>query len=211
MFLYAKILSILHMEVIIMNSNHFVRFFIALLILSFAVFTGCAKPPTEEMAKAEKAVEDAKLKEAPAYAPEQFAKADDSLKKAKEFVAAKKYKEAKQAAMETEGFAQQAVAGVEPAKTKMKTDAEKLAEDIQKIIDEAKGAVEGAAKKKAVAKVRDEAKEMIAKWETDLAAVKEKIAQKVKEAIDEMKAMKEQLAAKKDEIISNLSGAPAKK
>ncbi len=188
---------------------HFCRFFIALLIVSFALFTGCAKPPTEEMAKAEKAVEEAKQKEAPAYAPEQFAKADESLKKAKELVTAKKYKEAKQAATETEGLAQQAVAGVEPAKTKMKTDAEQLAQDIQKIIDEAKAALEGAAKKKAVAKVRDEAKEMVAKWETDLAAVKEKIAQKVKEAVDELKAMKEQLAAKKDEVVNALSAPPA--
>jgi hypothetical protein len=196
-------------EVTMLKRYHFFRFFVALLIVSFALFTGCAKPPTEEMAKAEKAVEDAKQKEAPAYAPEQFAKADDSLKKAKELVTAKKYKEAKQAAAETEGLAQQAVAGVEPAKTKMKTDAEQLTQDIQKIIDEAKAAIEGAAKKKAVAKVRDEAKEMIAKWETDLAAVKEKIAQKVKEAVDELKAMKDQLAAKKDEVVNALSAPPA--
>jgi hypothetical protein len=199
-----------------MNSNHFFRFLIALLIVTFALFTGCAKPPTEEMSKAEKAVEDAKQKEAPVYAPEQFAKADESLKKAKELVTAKKYKEAKQAAMEIEGLAQQAIAGVEPTKAKMKTDAEQLAQDVQKIIDETKAAVEKAAKQKAVAKIRDEAKEMIAKWEKDLAAAKEKIAQKVKEAFDELKSMKDQLAAKKDEVMNSLSAptpaqAPAKK
>jgi len=192
------------------SRDYLYTFLTAILVLSFVVFTGCSKPPTEEMAKAEKAVEDAKQKEAPAYAPDLFAKADESLKKAKDMVTAKKYKEAKQAFVETEGLAQQAISGVEPAKAKMKADAEQAIQDIQKAIDEVKAFVEGAQKKKALAAQREEFQGMITKWEGDLAAVKEKFqGPKIKEATDELKALKDQVTAKKDEAAVALGGAPA--
>lgn len=187
-------------------------FFAALIALPFVISAGCSKPPTEEMAKAEKAVEDARQKEAPAYVPDLFAKADESLKKAKDFVTGKKYKEAKQAAVETEGFAQQAIAAIEPAKAKIKADADQAVLDIQKGIDELKAAVEGAAKKKALNEKREEIQAMIAKWETDFAAAKEKLQTKVKEGADSLKSIKEEMGAKKDEALNALSGpAPAPK
>jgi hypothetical protein len=185
----------------------------AIIALSFVVLTGCSKPPTEEMTKAEKAVEDARVKEAPAYVPDLFAKAEESLKKAKDFVTGKKYKEAKQAAAETEGLAQQAIAGIEPAKAKVKADAEQAVQDIQKGIDELKAVVEGAAKKKALTAKREEVQAMITKWEADLAAAKEKLqTPKIKEGVDGLKAIKDDIGAKKDEATTALSGtaAPAK-
>jgi hypothetical protein len=88
---------------------------VVITIFSLALFVGCSKPPTEEMTKAEKAVEEAKQKEAPVYVPDLFAKAEASLQKAKDFITDKKYKEAKQVAIETEALAQQAIAGFEAA------------------------------------------------------------------------------------------------
>ena len=85
--------------------------FVAMVILFFTIFAGCAKPPTEEMTKAEKAVEEAKQKEAPVYVPDLFTKAEESLNKAKDYIVGKKYKEAKQVALETETLAKQAIAG----------------------------------------------------------------------------------------------------
>jgi len=186
--------------------------FVAMVILFFTIFAGCAKPPTEEMTKAEKAVEEAKQKEAPVYVPDLFTKAEESLNKAKDYIVGKKYKEAKQVALETETLAKQAIAGIEAAKTKMKTETDQIAQDVQKSIDEVKALVAGAAKNKALAAAREDTQGMITKWETDLASIKEKLqGQKIKEASDELKAMKEQVNTKKEETTNLLAAPPAKK
>lgn len=191
----------------------FYCFFIALLILSFGI-SGCSKPPAEEMAKADKAIEEAKQKEAPVYVPDLFAKAESSLKQAQDYIAGKKYKEAKQAAMETEISAQQAIAGIEAAKAKIKTEAEKFAEDVQKEIDDLKNTISTTPKKKIPAKTIEEIQAEIIKWETDFTGIKEKLqGPKLKEASDELKKLSEQLSAKKEEIINILSNTlvPASK
>jgi hypothetical protein len=183
--------------------------FITMVVLSFTLFTGCAKPPTEEMAKAEKALEEAKQKEAPAYVPDLFAKAEESLKKAKDYVANKKYKEAKQVAIETETLGRQAIAAIEAAKAKIKTEAEQVAQDVQKGIDDLKALITGAEKKKALAAAREEVQGLITKWEADFASIKEKLQSKTKEAREELKAMKELVDKKKEEAATLLTAPPA--
>jgi hypothetical protein len=191
------------------NRRIFYSFFIAILILSFGIFTGCAKPPAEEMAKAEKAFEDAKQKEAPVYVPALFEKAEGSLKQAKDYIDGKKYKEAKQAAIEAEANAQQAIAGIDAAKAKMKADADKLVQDNQKAIDDLKATIMAAPKKKALAKTIEEVQGMITKWETDFTGMKDKLqSPKIKEAADELKALNDQINTKKEEITNLLSAAP---
>jgi len=190
---------------------HFSGLLIVMCALSLLVFAGCAKPPTEELAKADKAMEDAKQKEAPAYVPDLYKKAEDTLKQAKDFVAQKKYKEAKQAAIDAEAAAQQAIAGIEAAKTKMKGEAEQAVQDVQKAIDELKTTVAAMGKKKPLAKAAEEAKEAVAKMEADFAAAKEKLqGGKIGEANDQLKALKDQANAKKEEL-TNLAAAPAPK
>ena len=81
----------------------------ALAVVMFAcivLLSGCAKPPTEEIAKAEKALEDAKAKEADIYLEDGFKKAEAALKKAKDLVTQKEYKDAKAAAEEASSGAQ---------------------------------------------------------------------------------------------------------
>jgi predicted S18 family serine protease len=183
--------------------------FVTMVILCFALFAGCTKPPTEEMAKAERALEEAKQKEAPVYVPDLFKKAEESLKKAKDYVTNKKYKEAKQVAIETETLGRQAMAGIEAAKGKIKTEAEQIAQDVQKSIDDLKGLAAGAEKNKKLAAAREEVQGVIAKWEADLASVKEKLQNKTKEAIDDLKVMKEQIDKKKEEATTLLTAPPA--
>jgi hypothetical protein len=183
--------------------------FVIMFVLSFAVFTGCTKPPAEEMAKAEKALEEAKQKEAPVYVPDLFKKAEDSLKKAKDYIAAKKYKEAKPVAIETETLSRQAIAGIEAAKIKIKTEAEQIAQDVQKSIDDLKAMAASTEKNKKLAAAREEVQGTITKWEADLAAVKEKLQSKTKEAGDALKAMKEEVDKKKEEATSLLTAPPA--
>jgi cytochrome c556 len=174
--------------------------FIVILVLSFAILTGCSKPPTEELAKADKAMEEAKQKEAPAYAPDLFSKAEGTLKQAKDYVTDKKYKEAKQAAIDAEAAFQQAIAGIEAGKTKMKAEAEQAVQDVQKELDELKATVAALGKNKALVKARDEAQEVVTKLEADFTAAKEKLQGNIREVKDQLKTMKEQISAKKEEL-----------
>jgi hypothetical protein len=179
-----------------------------LVALSFALVMGCAQPPTEEMAKADKAVADAKAKEANLYAQDAFKKAEDSFKKAKEQVAAKQYKEAKQAAIDTVALAQQAIAGVAAGQAKMKEDAAKIAADVDKALDELKTDVAMAIKKK-LPVAQEEVQAAIGKWGVDLATVKDKLqGGKISEALGEFKAMMTAVSAKKEEIAKLVASAP---
>lgn len=180
-----------------------------LVAFSFVLVMGCAKPPTEEMANADKAIADAKGKEAHLYAPDALKKAEDTFKKAKEQVAAKQYKEAKQAAIETAALVQQAITGVEAGKAKMKEEADKVYVDVEKALDELKTDVAMAIKKK-VPVAKEEVQAAIGKWEVDRATVKDKLqGGKISEAFGELKAMMTGVSAKKEEIAKLVAAAPA--
>ena len=195
-----------------LNRGRFIGFLAIVAVFSFVVFTGCAKPPTEEMAKAEKAIMDAVQKEAPTYVPELMKKAEDALKKAKDLVVAKKYKEALPVVVEAETLAKKAAAGVAEAKAKMKKDAEPVVQEIEGTIGEVKTGIEGLAntKNKAAAAARDEVQAMVTEWETKFNAVKEKLGgEKIKEAVEELTAVKDEIAAKKEEVMTKLTPPPA--
>ena len=180
-----------------------------LVAFSFVMVMGCASPPTEEMAKADKAIAEAKEKEANLYAQDALKKAEDAFKKAKDQVAAKQYKEAKQAAIDTVALAQQAIAGVEAGQAKMKEDAAKMAADVDKALDELKTDVVTAIKKK-LPVPKEEVQAAIGKWGGDLAAVKDKLqGGKISEALGELKAMMTAVSAKKEEIAKLVASAPA--
>ena len=180
-----------------------------LVAFSFALVMGCASPPTEEMAKADKAVAEAKAKEANLYAEDAFKKAEDAFKKAKDQVAAKQYKEAKQVAIDTVALAQQAIAGVEAGKAKMQEDAAKMAVDVDKALDDLKADVAMAIKKK-LPVPKEEVQAAIGKWGVDLATLKDKLqGGKISEAFGELKAMMTAVGAKKEEIAKLVTSAPA--
>jgi len=182
------------------------------IMLSFSmVFLGCAKPPTMEIENAEKAVTDAKQKEANLYAQDVFKQAEDSLKKAKDLVAVKKYKEAKQGAIETVTIAQQSVSMVEANKAKMKTDAEQMSIDVQAGLDEVKSLVSKATKKKAPIN-REEIQGMIGKWEVGFVTAKDQLqAGKIRDAHDMLKAMQEEIKAQKETVAVALEPKIAEK
>jgi hypothetical protein len=180
-----------------------------LVAFAFALVMGCAQPPTEEMAKADKAIAEAKEKEANLYAQDALKKAEDVFKKAKEQVAAKQYKEAKQAAIDTVALAQQAIAGVAAGKAKMQEEAAKMAVDVDKALDELKTDVAMAIKKK-LPVPKEEVQAAIGKWGVDLASLKDKLQSgKISEAFGELKAMMTAVGAKKEEISKLVTSAPA--
>ncbi|TSA06208.1 MAG: DUF4398 domain-containing protein [Deltaproteobacteria bacterium] len=180
------------------------RILVLMVVLSFALLSGCAKPPTEEITKAETAVAEAKQKEADLYVQDVFAKAEESLKKAKDLVATKKYKEAKEIAEETARIAQQSVSMVEANKAKMKEEAEQMVKDIQGAMAELKTSVAMAIKKKAQIN-REEIQGMIGKWEIDMVNIKDQIQTgNIRQAYDSLPSIKEQVKSQAEGIAAAL-------
>lgn len=168
-----------------------------LLILS--VFIGCAKPPTEEIQKATQQIAAAKEKEANIYAADVFNKAEEALRRANEQVTARKYDEAKAAALEAARLADQSAADVETGKANMRAEAELILGDIQKELEALKTQVVAAIKRKAQVN-REEVQAAIGKWEVDLAAAREQLqAGKIRDArgmlVEIQKLLKDQTAS----------------
>lgn len=187
------------------------KFFVWVVALSFVVLSGCAKPPTKEIEIADKAVAEAKQKEADLYVQDVFAKAEEALKKAKGFVVEKKYKEAKSSAAEALSLAQQSLAMIEPNKAKMKTDAEQTLIDVQTSLGELKSSVAAAIKKKAPIN-REEIQGMIGKWEIDLVNIKDQLqSEKTRQAYDLLVSLQAQVKSQKEGIAAAMEPASAKK
>ena len=185
-------------------------FAVAVLVCIF-LLSGCAKPPTEEIAKAEKALGDAKAKEADIYLEDGFKKADAALKKAKDLLAQKEYKDAKAAAEEASSGAQLLSSQVDAAKAKMKTDAEQMLQEVKAQTNELKEQVADAVKRK-VPINREEAQTLIGKNEVDLINVKVRLETgKIRQAYDDLKVMKAQTAAQKEKLMAALPPGPEKK
>lgn len=183
---------------------YFRRLFVVLILQVFLF--GCSKPPTEEMIKAEKALEQAKQKEADIYAQDVYNKTEKTYKKAKELVSAKSYKEAGAVAKEVPLFAQQAIALSESNRQTLKTESERIIEDVQMKIDAMKSIAPKLFKRKD-AQRRKQLQEMIQKWEADLAEVKNQLkTQKIKQAFDKLKVLLDEINEKgKKDIITQIN------
>jgi F0F1-type ATP synthase membrane subunit b/b' len=180
------------------------------VLVCIVLLAGCTKPPTEEIAKAEKALEGAKAKEADSYLEDGFKKAEAALKKAKDLLAQKEYKDAKTAAEEASSAAQLLSSQVEAAKAKMKTDAEQMLQEVKAQTNELKTLVADAVKRK-VAINREEAQTLIGKNEVDLINVKVRLETgKVRQAYDDLKVMKSQTTTQKEKLTAALPPAPEK-
>jgi hypothetical protein len=180
-------------------------------VCALSLIFACAKPPTQEIADAVKAIADAKAKEADLYVEDIFAKAQDEMKKANDLVIAKKYAEAKTAAMEAVKMAQQAATLVDENKQKMKEAVEAMLPDVQKALDETKSLAATAIKKKAVA-AKDELQSAIGKLELDMTAVKEQLQSgKIRQAADLAKSLLEQANAQKQSLTDAMGQQAAKK
>lgn len=174
--------------------------FFVFAVISLMLLVGCSKPPTEALQKAEQALEEAKQKGANLYVEDLFKKAEEGLKKAKDQVAAKQYKEAAQTLLEVIPAAEQAVAGIEAGKAKMKEEAEKFVGEAQKGLDELKTDVATAIKNK-LPVAKEEIQAAIGKMEVDFAGAKEKLQSgSIREAFDGLKEIIETLKAKKEDI-----------
>ncbi len=107
------------------------------VIAGLAISSGCAKPPTKEMADAEAAVSAAKAAEADVYVPSEYKSAEDMLNQAKDEVRQKEYKIARDSAIKTKGLADSAKEHAITAKEKAKNEANGILADLKSAIDDA--------------------------------------------------------------------------
>jgi hypothetical protein len=151
------------------------------------------------------------MKEADLYVEDVFAKAQNEIKKAGEMVLAKKFAEAKTAALEAGKLAQQAVAMIDQNKQKMKDSLEAMLPDVQKALDDLKTTTAAAIKKKAGAS-KDELQSAIGKLELDMSSVKEQLESgKIRQAYDLAKSVSEQAAAQKQSLTDAIEQQAAAK
>jgi F0F1-type ATP synthase membrane subunit b/b' len=187
----------------------FYGFLVVMLSFSLMLLYGCAKPPTKEVENAERAIAEAKQKEADLYVQDMFMKAEDALKNANNLIAVKKYKEAKKAAEDAASLAQQAIPMVETNKAKMKTEVEQMIPEVQGTMDELKSLVAKAIKKKAPIN-REEIQSSIGKWEIDMVSVKDQLlGDKIRQANDQLISMKEQMKMQKEILVAAVEQEPA--
>jgi len=84
-------------------------FLLASSVISLLASLGCAKPPLQEIADAEAALEKARGVEAQVYAPETFASAEEMLTQAKEEMDLKKYKPSRESALKSQDLSNRAI------------------------------------------------------------------------------------------------------
>jgi len=145
-----------------------------ILIIYLPLLSGCAKPPTEEMEHAAKAIAEAKQKEADLYVQDIFKKAEDSLQRAHELIAEKEYEEAKTAALEATRLAKNSLSMVEFNKEKMREETEQMLENVRISIDEVKILAAKVLKKKAPVN-RDDIQGFIDRWESEIISLKDNL------------------------------------
>ncbi len=183
-----------------LGGSHYNALLTGVLAASLVFFAGCAKPPAQEIESADKAVAEAKLKEADLYVQDIFAKAEETLKRAKSHVDEKKYREAKALAEEALSIAQQATALIESKKEEMKADALQRITDVQKSLGELKSSVLEAFKKRKQID-REKIQGAIGGWEIDMVSVQEQMeAGKIRQAYDLLLSMQEQIRAQQEEM-----------
>jgi hypothetical protein len=186
------------------NRNRLFALFIMLCCVSLVLFAGCAKPPTQEVESAEKAIADAKKAEVDLYVQDIFAKAENSLKQAKELITQKKYKEAKAAAEEAAKSALEGLTQVAPNKLKMKEEAAQKISAAETLIKEVKDLASKAIKKK-VGPNQEELKTSIGNTELEMVNINESMkTEKIREASDKIAVLLGQLQSQKETLTAAL-------
>jgi hypothetical protein len=117
------------------------------LVLSLAVsaflILGCAKAPEKELQEASAAIEAARTAEADLYVPDLFAEAQANLTEAETLSVAKKFKEAKDLALQAKTKADSAAAVAATNKEAKKAEVEGLLANAQKMLDELNKSIAG--------------------------------------------------------------------
>ena len=179
--------------------------------LSFIFLQGCAKPPTQEIENAENTLSQAKMKEADLYVQEDYTKAENALKRAKDLVLKKKYKEAKAAAEETVALALQAISRVDMHRKNMGEKVDQMILEGKKIMEEIKTLAVSAIRKKAGIE-REKLEAAVGKYELAMVEIKEqRQALQIRDASDRLRSLHTAMKTLKEEIATEIEAKDATK
>lgn len=184
----------------------FKRYYIMILFLFFTnvLLFGCVKPPTEEMIKAEKAIDEARQLEADIFANDIFTRAEESFQTAKKSVAERKYEEARLIALDTTQLARQAAAIAPINKEKIVNEIEKGMQDIRMKIDELKNIDAQSFRKRGLIK-HDELQAILRNNEAELGNIRDGlINNEVMAARDDLKTLNSKIDGLKQKVSVSL-------
>lgn len=181
-----------------MFKRHYVIIF--LLILPHVLFLGCAKPPTEEMIRAEKAIDEARQKKAEVFANDIFIRTEKSFEKAKKAVVERRYEEARLIALDTARFAEQAVTIAQFNKEKIVKETETGIKDVRGTIDKLKNVEQESFRKNALIKY-DDLQEILTNHESTLGEIRERLDNdEVMGARDDIKRLYSEIEGLKEKV-----------
>ena len=114
------------------------RFLLSLAVLAAVAGTACGDPPDKEMQQAQSAIDTARAGGADQYAHDEFAAAEDALRRSHEAVTQRDYRQALNTALDARERAQTATKEAADRKTSAKTEATKLLADADAALHEAR-------------------------------------------------------------------------
>ncbi|MFI5176958.1 MAG: hypothetical protein ACHQO8_00240 [Vicinamibacterales bacterium] len=124
-------------------------------LVALVILAACAEPPTKEHQQAEAAVAAARNAEAATYAPDGLQAAEAALQKYDEAVAQRDYRQALNFALDARDRAYDAAKQAGEAKTAARTQAEKLAAEVEALSKTATARLAGTAGPRPTAQAAD--------------------------------------------------------
>lgn len=141
---------------------------VGLMLFPFLLLIlGCAGEPTNELAAAKDALENASAAEADKYAADLFTQAENSIIEAENLIAQEKYGEAKKLLKDAKSVADQAASQAQIKKEEAKTDVEDFFAEITKVRGELKD-TQSKAKEWGIPKSKRELTDEISRWDEEL-------------------------------------------
>ena len=142
------------------------RLVLSLALLAAVAGAACGDPPDKEMQQAQAAVDAARAAGADRFARDEFAAAEDALKRAHEAVAQRDYRLALNAALDARERAQTATQQAVDAKAAARIDAERALAEADAALHESRAKLKSAEAAHAAAKLLSAARRTIADGET---------------------------------------------
>jgi hypothetical protein len=142
------------------------RFLLSSAVVAAMMGTACGDPPDKEIQQAQTAVDAARAAGADQFAHEEFAAAEDALKRSHEAVAQRDYRLALNAALDARERAQTAAKQAADEKATAKADAERAVAEADAALHESRAKLKNAETAHAAAKVLAAARRTITDGET---------------------------------------------
>lgn len=152
------------------------RSFLTASVLIALIFSGCAKPPTQELDAAQAALDEAKNSEADIYAPKTYISASNSLQEARLKVEQQDYEGGKASAVQAKQFADRSRSEAEANKQIVRNDVQDQINRVSSGITDARLVIDSAPKGKGADEDLDQLRSGLGQAEASLSAARNNIS-----------------------------------